>query len=809
MDTKGFDFIAGGPLPPDSPLYVKRPADDELLNSILAGQFCYVFSPHHLGKSSLMLRTEWQLQQHGVRTVTTDVNGIGLDAGVEQLYLLLLKRLKFQLKLSVDSDLWWTERASSGITPRFTDFLHDVVLAEVQDPIVVFIDGLSHTLNRALRDSFYAAIESIYHARATDPIYHRLTFVLLGVTLPADLVKNSKNPPLSFAQKIELSGFTWEESAIFQQRLRTIGAAQGEAIFTRIFYWTNGQPYLTQKLCTTIAKMWDGFWNEERVDLLVERLFDGAAATDEPDLRLVRDGVYTSPRRRQLLALYRQIYQGKQVAHNEHSPEQGWLKLVGLVRVENGSLKVNNEIYRLVFNLDWIKANAPAKSAYYIAVVSLLLLLLLGGVAGFFIQQQSHRTAEAQLFIDNFKSATSPEKRLTHLAELLNVPGFEDQARQLFYEELSLADQRALFELANPQPVGRELITLVKGLYTDPRLLDSEHANQLLDAMAQTLNKLEYTPALGSIELALEISQWRKGREYFAGQGQYQRAVEAYDVAIKMNDLNPGPYFDRGLAYAALDKPDQALADFITVIRLDESWQPRVRQTLLSHNQLYVALWDEGRAYQELAGLVPTPTQTSTPTPTPTPTDTPTATGTPTSTPTLTPRPSTPTPTATPTPVRQPISETPTLPAAPTPTPGVPVGTFTLLAPLAAEPSYGPTTFEWQWSGSLPPDYGFEVRVWPEGSPPTGVHNAVLDNQNGNITSLEKNTYRLEVDIKDAFGVRGRSGEYLWTVALVRINPKYADLGLQAPPGRLLFAAPGGKGDGKGGDGGGGGVGIE
>lgn len=120
-------------------------------------------------------------------------------------------------------------------------------------------------------------------------------------------------------------------------------------------------------------------------------------------------------------------------------------------------------------------------------------------------------------------------------------------------------------------------------------------------------------------------------------------------------------------------------------------------------------------------------------------------------------------------------------------------------------------TFEWQWSGPLPPDYGFEVRVWREGMPPTGVHNAVLDNQNGTIKNLGNDTYKLETNIKDAFGVKGQSGEYLWTVALVRISPKYTDLGLQAPPGRLLFAAPGGSDGGKGGgsNGGGGGVGID
>jgi hypothetical protein len=71
----------------------------------------------------------------------------------------------------------------------------------------------------------------------------------------------------------------------------------------------------------------------------------------------------------------------------------------------------------------------------------------------------------------------------------------------------------------------------------------------------------------------------------------------------------------------------------------------------------------------------------------------------------------------------------------------------------------------------------------------------------------------LSTNITDAAGVKGQSGEYLWTVALVQIAPNYADLGRQAEPIHLRFAAPGsggGGGNDDGGKGGGsGGVGID
>jgi hypothetical protein len=131
-----------------------------------------------------------------------------------------------------------------------------------------------------------------------------------------------------------------------------------------------------------------------------------------------------------------------------------------------------------------------------------------------------------------------------------------------------------------------------------------------------------------------------------------------------------------------------------------------------------------------------------------------------------------------------------------------------LLNPVSLdEPSYGLTTFVWEWQGLVPSGYGFEVRVWREGEPPAGVHDAVLDNTQGRIEKIGENRYRLQVDIRQAAGVRQRSGQYLWTVALVQISPNYADSGLQAEPGRLRFEAGGGGGGGGGGNDGGSGSG--
>lgn len=194
-------------------------------------------------------------------------------------------------------------------------------------------------------------------------------------------------------------------------------------------------------------------------------------------------------------------------------------------------------------------------------------------------------------------------------------------------------------------------------------------------------------------------------------------------------------------------------------------WIKRAETVLARHtNSLPIAL----------SPPTPTPPPTATPPPTPT-TEPPTATLEP---PTVTPQ-----PTATPslTPTRGVID-----PISPIATPDE--GAFTLFKPASFDkPSYGLTEFEWQWTGRLLDNQGFEIRVWKEGEVPAGVHDAVADNQTGRIQSLGNGIYRLTTDITRTPGVRNRRAIYNWTVVLVQIAPEYKELGVQAPPGLFRF----------------------
>jgi len=652
-------FVAGGTLRPDTPSYVTRPADNELFNLALAGEFCYVLTPRQMGKSSLMIRAARRLEEHGVRTAIIDLTRIGSHIATEKWYQSLLAQLKHRLRLSVEPEVWWQARAALGDVQRFTDFLRDVILAEVEGRVVIFVDEIDTTLNLDFRDDFFAAIRAMYNARADEQEFNRLTFVLLGVASPPDLIKDRARTPFNIGHAIALQEFSQADAAVLRDGLETAHPGQGEAILSRIYHWTNGHPYLTQKLCLAAAETGDEDWTNARVDAVVERLFLAEETRKETNLKFVQDKILTHPQRYALLGLYKRVLQGKRIGDNGQSYEQSQLKLSGLVKVENGYLCTRNEIYRRTFDLDWIKANTPVNWTRRIAVATALLAFLLVGVIAVSISRQEQQTAaaRAQTFVDSFLSTTSPEVRITSLAGLFDLPGYADQARQLFYEELGPVEQLGLFDLANPHTVETQLITVVLNLRTDLR--NNEQDNALLNAMVEPFQNLNDSTA---INVATEIQQQLQGREYHA-QGEYKQAVTAYDAAIQLNDRNPSTRFDRALAHAGMNRPDLALADLDTVLNLDKSWQGDVQQVLAADNQLYSTLWRERGTYPALIALAPTPTSTPTPTHTPTSTLTPTPTPTPTRTPSQTPTPTptrTPSRTPTPTPTRTP-SPTPTL----------------------------------------------------------------------------------------------------------------------------------------------------
>jgi AAA domain-containing protein len=352
-------YTTGGTVQAGGGLYLSRRADDELFNLCRQSAFAYVLTARQTGKSSLMVRTAGRLAKENIRSVMIDLTQIGAQVTPEQWYLGLIAIIEDQLALGVDAVAWWGANSHLGPTQRMTKFFEEVLLKEVAVPVVVFVDEIGATLGLDFTDDFYAAIRYLYNARAIKPEFKRLSFALLGAAAPGDLIRDPQRTPFDIRHRVELGDFTYEEVAPLAEGLN-LQPAEAKQALRWAMKWTNGHPYLTQRLCMAMVEARHLRWTEADVDRVVADTFLGAMGEHDGNLQFVSDMLTKrAPDVEGALKIYGEILAGNAVRDDEQSPVKTNLKLSGVVRREGAELRTRNRIYEAVFDEQWVKDQLP------------------------------------------------------------------------------------------------------------------------------------------------------------------------------------------------------------------------------------------------------------------------------------------------------------------------------------------------------------------------------------------------------------------------------------------------------------------
>ncbi len=381
LDATGEFFSVGTPLHAVRAGYVRRVADDVLYETIRSGRYAHVIAPDRSGKSSLIAATAARLEANGYKVAVLDFEQIGArDAGDDagRWNYSVAYRLLRQLRIRADLQSWWQDKSILQNRQRLLEFYSEIILQNVPERIVIFVDEIQCIGDLPFSDQLLASFRAAHNARATDPDFSRLTFVLLGECDPLNLINEPELSPFNVTQAVTLDDFTREELDLFGTELN-MSAAEATVALDRIYYWTAGQPYLTQKLARSVSREKRDGDMVAIVDRIATHQLGGRSALhNEPHMSHIhREVINDSKRSEALLNLYGRICKNVAVATDLGSPPQRRLIALGLLIIDDeGRLKVRNRLYKSVFTARWANENLPNHwRAPAVAVIALLAIV--------------------------------------------------------------------------------------------------------------------------------------------------------------------------------------------------------------------------------------------------------------------------------------------------------------------------------------------------------------------------------------------------------------------------------------------------
>ena len=241
MDNLDY-FQVGGSLGYKNNSYIVRQADQKLLTYLQKGDFCFVLNCRQMGKSSLMDRTAIKLSKEEISCAIADPSYFGSSLISDRQWY---QNVSYQILESLDLDEfdlngWWNKYESLAPIDCFNRLIDKVILEEITNKLVIFVDEIDSVINLDFKDDFFALIRFFYNQRNVNPKYQRLTFCLLGVATPPDLIEDKIRTPFNIGRPIELNGFTFAESkeALIPGLPSII--ARPEDILKQVIDWTGG-----------------------------------------------------------------------------------------------------------------------------------------------------------------------------------------------------------------------------------------------------------------------------------------------------------------------------------------------------------------------------------------------------------------------------------------------------------------------------------------------------------------------------------------------------------------------------------------
>jgi len=335
-------FKTRGPITVDDTTpYLERPADRELLHYVQNIDYVALTGARLSGKTSMLMRL-WAHLFNLPRYVVCYVD------------LSLLKTFEEdRWYASLYHELKKTTNSQRSLPPPpfevhdaidFRDALLDALNHQLRQQVVVILLDDVENVPLEYRTAFFAALREMFVSRGIQNAFRRLSFVLAGSYIPDELIPDPSISPFRVAEKIYIEDVPPESLEPLTDTLNeVIESSVAEDVLARIYEWTEGDLYLTQRLYDRLARHTDiTHITPMDVDRIVQRyLFD-----DDIFNSLERK---ISADRSALEVIFQVVSQATNLrfTRTNRAIERAWL--LGCIKINDyGTCIVRNMIYEQV-----------------------------------------------------------------------------------------------------------------------------------------------------------------------------------------------------------------------------------------------------------------------------------------------------------------------------------------------------------------------------------------------------------------------------------------------------------------------------
>ena len=337
LDTH--QIVTGGALTEKhASIYTERSAEFQARIHLKKMDYLLIIEPRQQGKTSLINYLMRHPNLKDYIFVYMDATTIESSSNVLW-YKELSRRVGSQVQRTFPQFNWTNLPTNSSEWRSFLSHLGKFVKSQ-EKYVAIALDEVS-AINFAESTLFFSILRDIHNSRQKEPEFNHLTFLLVGTFHPRDLVEDDKISPFNIAQRIYLQDFEKSQISHFLSKFNW-SEEQFSLISASVYYWTGGQPYLTQKLCTYL-----------RPDSTTKDVDQSISILCREDENHIPPIIKQLNKNEPAKTYLKRILSGEEI---DHYPTvislQAYLELLGLIKPDKeGKCEIRNRIYEKVLEI--------------------------------------------------------------------------------------------------------------------------------------------------------------------------------------------------------------------------------------------------------------------------------------------------------------------------------------------------------------------------------------------------------------------------------------------------------------------------